>query len=88
MAHSRDIETQPENDMTTSDMPTVADLRAIARAAFEEIRGTRPASGRGAVSDLAFAQRELKLLSNGAVYDQEYRRHELLIRGFTPPDES
>ena len=72
--------------MTTSDMPTVSDLRAIARAAFEEMRRERPTTGRGTLNDLAFAQRELKLLGQASVYDEEYRRHELLLRGFTPPN--
>lgn len=70
-----------------SDMPTVEDLRMIARAAFEEMRGERPASGRGHLSDMAFAQRELSILDRSEVYVEEHRRHELLLRGYTPPDE-
>ena len=69
------------------DMPTVNDLRAIARAAFEEMRGSRPATGRGAMNDLAFAQRELVALGRGDVYDAEFRRSELILRGFVPPDD-
>jgi hypothetical protein len=71
--------------MDTSDMPTVDDLRAIARAAFEVARGGRATSGRHYMSDLAFAQRELAALGCVDVYHEEYRRHELLMRGFTPP---
>ena len=67
-------------------MPTVDDLQQIARAAFEEMRGVRLKSGR-AMGDLGFAQQELMALKQGKVYDQEYRRHELLMRGFTPPEE-
>ena len=74
------------NEMPISDMPTVDDLRLIARAAFEEMRGVRPITGRGALNDLRFAQQELCALGRGLVYDQEFRRHELLIRGFTPPE--
>jgi hypothetical protein len=70
------------------DMPTADDLRAIARAAFEELRGARPATGRGAMNDLAFAQRELVALGRGEVYDAEFRRSELILRGFVPPDDS
>lgn len=73
--------------MNISNMPTVDDLRLIARAAFEELRGVRPITGRGALNDLAFAQRELKLLGAQGVYDKEDRRHELLLRGFTPPND-
>ena len=70
--------------MDVSHMPTVDDLRAIARAAFDEIRGARPATGRGAHNDLAFAERELRLIGQRPVYDEEFRRHELIQRGFTP----
>jgi hypothetical protein len=71
-----------------SDMPTVEDLRMIARAAFEEMRWERPASGRGYLNDMTFAQRELSILDRAEVYAEEHRRHELLLRGYTPPDES
>jgi hypothetical protein len=73
--------------MNTSDMPTVEDLRAIARAAFEQLRGARKPGPRPAVSELAFAQRELNALDAGDVYNAELLRHELLVRGFTPPDD-
>lgn len=69
-----------------TDMPTVDDLREIARAAFEEMRGARPVTGRGALNDLAFALRELREIGRGDVYEFESRRHELIIRGFTPPE--
>ena len=71
--------------MNTSDMPTVDDLRAIARAAFEVARGQRASMGRHYIHDLAFAQRELARLGQERVYSEEYRRHELLLRGYTPP---
>lgn len=44
--------------MDISNMPTVEDLRLIARYAFDEIRGARPITACGALNDLAFAQRE------------------------------
>ena len=74
-------------DENLSYMPTVDDLSQISRAAFEELRGVRPITGRGAMNDLQFAQRELIALGEGVVYEYELRRHELIIRGFTPPDE-
>lgn len=70
-----------------ADMPTVDDLRSIARAAFEEMRGARQATGRGAMNDLAFARRELMNIGRGDVYDSEFRRSELMLRGFVPPDD-
>ena len=60
-----------------TDLPTVDELRAIARSAF----------ARGALNDLAFAERELTLLGARDVYAAEFRRHELLRRGFTPPED-
>lgn len=69
-------------------MPTVDDLREIARAAHEIRRGERAEiPDRPAILDLAFALSELRLLGRVDVYDEEVRRHELLLRGFTPPDE-
>ena len=69
----------------TSDMPTVDDLREIARAALEVQRGERSIGPRHYVDDLLFSMSELKLLGRLDVYDYEVRRHELLRRGFTPP---
>lgn len=60
-----------------TDLPTVDELRAIARSAF----------ARGSFSDLAFAERELTLLGARDVYVAEFRRHELLQHGFTPPED-
>lgn len=60
-----------------TDLPTVDELRAIARSAF----------ARGAFNDLAFAERELTLLGARDVYAAEFRRHQLLQRGFTPPED-
>lgn len=72
--------------MDGSCMPTTEDLRLIARAAFDELRGERPITGRGAFNDMRFAKEELDLLGAAEIYDEELRRHELLLRGFTPPE--
>jgi hypothetical protein len=73
--------------VNTSDMPTAEDLRAVARAAFEQLRGARKQGPRSPMSELAFAHSELKAMGMVEVYDAEFRRHELLMRGFTPPAE-
>lgn len=70
--------------MDTSDMPTAEELRLIARAAFEKLRG--PATNWDVFGDLRFAKTELTILGDTEIYDQEFRRHELLKRGFTPPE--
>jgi hypothetical protein len=70
-----------------SNMPDVDDLRAIARAGYEMLRGERKETPNGAYADLAFAKRELVALGHGPVFTAEWRRHELLTRGFTPPDD-
>ena len=73
--------------MEVSNMPTAEDLRLIARYAFEELRGVRPITGRGVYNDLRFAQEELAIIGATEIYTQELRRHELLLRGFTPPED-
>lgn len=69
------------------DMPTVDDLKAIARRAFCVFRGDVPGSKGRAISDLAFAQSELIALGMGDVYDAENRRSNLIARGFVPPED-
>ena len=71
--------------MGHTDMPTVDDLKAAARRAFAAL--SRDNFCVRAISDLAFTQRELKALGASEVYEQEYRRSELLKRGYTPPED-
>ena len=70
--------------MTTSTMPTVQDLREIARHAFAVARGEQKPTKQGYAADLAFAENELNLLKEYSVMAEERRRHELILRGFAP----
>lgn len=70
--------------MTTSTMPTVQDLREIARHAFAVQRGEQKPTNQGCYADLAFASHELFMLKEYKVMEEERRRHELIIRGFAP----
>lgn len=70
--------------MSASTMPTVQDLREIARHAFAVLRGEQEPTKQGCFADLAFAQHELFMLKEHTVYEEERRRHELIIRGFAP----
>lgn len=73
--------------MNVSDMPDVHELRSIARTAFETLRSNPPTLVLSqAASTLVFAQTELRWLGCEQVYHEENRRHELLKRGFLPPD--
>lgn len=78
------IESPQEPAMSTPDMPTVEDLRLMARKAFERIRNG--GSIVHELSELIFVQGELELMGRRDVYRNEHRRHELLTRGYTPPE--
>ncbi len=74
-----------------TDMPTVDDLRMILRATFAERRRQDAEKTIGgfakSMADLSFCADELRMLGAIEVYRQEYRRSELIKRGFTPPDD-
>lgn len=70
-----------------SDMPDGIELRSMARSAFETLRSNPPTLVLSqSASTLLFVQNELRLLGLEHVYHEENRRHELLKRGFTPPE--
>ena len=76
--------------MNTTDMPTVEELRQIARRAYETLRQHDLYSNEAHIAgcDISFVRRELiNLTGSHDVLDQEYRRDELLRRGYTPPEE-
>ncbi|WP_157991375.1 hypothetical protein [Caldimonas tepidiphila] len=74
--------------MNVMDMPDVEELRAMARAAFETLRSNPPTLTLSqAAGTLVFVQNELRQIGSERVYQEECRRHELLKRGFTPPDD-
>ena len=76
--------------MSITDMPTVEELRQIARRAYETLRNHNIYSKEAmlAGSDISFVRRELiHLTGTHDVLDQEYRRDELLRRGYAPPED-
>lgn len=76
--------------MNTTDLPTVEELRQIARRAYETLRNHNIYSKEAmlAGSDISFVRRELiHLTGTHDVLDQEYRRDELLRRGYAPPED-
>ena len=79
-----------EEEMDVTTMPSVDDLRQMAREMFRDqrVRGDNDYSGLSKeISDLCFIIGELRRLDAVHVYDQELRRHELLKRGFLPPED-
>lgn len=77
-----------KDPVNVSDMPDVQELRGMARAAFETLRSNPPTLVLSkSTSTLLFVQNELRQLGHEHIYQEESRRHELLKRGFTPPDE-
>lgn len=74
--------------VNVSDMPDVGELREMARRAFETLRSNPPTLVLSkSTSTLLFVQNELRQLGHERIYQEESRRHELLKRGFTPPDD-
>ncbi|WP_298014844.1 hypothetical protein [uncultured Aquabacterium sp.] len=77
-----------KDSVNVSDMPDVDELRGMARSAFETLRSNPPTLVLSkSTSTLLFVQNELRQLGHERIYQEESRRHELLKRGFTPPDD-
>lgn len=70
-----------------TDMPTVDELRQRYRATLAKWRenGCRPE--RLNYSEEIFCERELGHLGAIHVYREERRRHDLIVRGYTPPED-
>ena len=79
----------PMTDAQRCAMPLNADsLRSYLRDVLEQDRISRATSDKSVASSFTniwFAARELKAIGRGDIYDEEYRRHDCLLRGFAPP---
>ena len=64
-------------------MPTVDDLRMLARETFANYRKETKIVD---LEKLKFCQKELDMLGYADVYDEEFRRSELIENGFHPPE--
>lgn len=75
-------------DNAPYDMPTVPELRLLARSVLSTLRtGATPLARIKAEHDLRFVNIELGILGADAVMAEELRRHELLSRGYLPPED-
>lgn len=63
-------------------MPTPEDLRLKLRAAFEEARNGKQVP----VGTFSFLRRELGMLAEARIYDEEFRRNDLIRHGYRPPE--